>query len=155
MLPFDFDIFAPSRVIIPWAKRLANGSWTSSVAEVGQRLGEEARVHQVQDRVLDAADVLVDRQPVVGGGAVPGGLVVARVEVADEVPGGVDEGVHRVGLAAGRAAAARALGRDPVLGRRQRALALRRVVLDLGQLDRQLVVGDRDDRRHLLAAGSQ
>ena len=27
--------------------------------------GEEARVEQVQDRVLDAADVLVDRQPVV------------------------------------------------------------------------------------------
>ena len=33
--------------------------------EVVQRLGEEARVQQVQDRVLDAADVLVDRQPVV------------------------------------------------------------------------------------------
>jgi len=29
-LPLDFDIFAPSRVIIPWAKRLANGSWTAS-----------------------------------------------------------------------------------------------------------------------------
>ena len=28
---------------------------------------------------------------------------------------------------------------------RQRALALRRVVLDLGQLDRELVVGHRDD----------
>ena len=43
------------------------------------------------------------------------------------------------------AAAARALGRDPVLGRGQRALALRRVVLDLRQLDRQLLVGHRDD----------
>ena len=30
MLPFDFDIFAPSRVIIPCVKRLANGSWTPS-----------------------------------------------------------------------------------------------------------------------------
>ena len=30
---------------------------------VRQRLHEEARVHQVQDRVLDAADVLVDRHP--------------------------------------------------------------------------------------------
>ena len=29
------------------------------------RAGEEARVEQVQDRVLDAADILVDRQPVV------------------------------------------------------------------------------------------
>ena len=32
---------------------------------------------------------------------------------------------------------------DPVLDRRQRALALRRVVLDLGELDRELVVGHR------------
>ena len=28
VLPFDEDIFAPSRVIIPWVKRLPNGSWT-------------------------------------------------------------------------------------------------------------------------------
>jgi hypothetical protein len=27
------------------------------------RAGEEARIEQVQDRVLDAADILVDRQP--------------------------------------------------------------------------------------------
>ena len=40
------------------------------VAEVGERLGEEARVHQVQDRVLDPADVLVDRHPL---GAAPHG----------------------------------------------------------------------------------
>ena len=41
------------------------------VTEVGERLGQEARIHQVQDRVLDPADVLVDRQPVVGRGAAP------------------------------------------------------------------------------------
>ena len=34
---------------------------------------------------------------------------------------------------------------DPVLGGGQRALALRRVVLDLGQQDRELVLGHRDD----------
>ena len=32
-------------------------------AHVVQHLGEEPRVQQVQDRVLDAADVLVDRHP--------------------------------------------------------------------------------------------
>ncbi len=43
---------------------------------------------------------------------------------------------RRAGPAAGRT------GRvDPVLGRRQRRLALGRVVVDVGQLDRQLVVG--------------
>ena len=30
--------------------------------------GEEARIEEVQDRVLDAADILVDRQPVIGDG---------------------------------------------------------------------------------------
>jgi hypothetical protein len=30
MLPFDLDIFAPSRVIIPCVNRRWNGSWTSS-----------------------------------------------------------------------------------------------------------------------------
>ena len=69
------------------------------VPEVGERLGEEARVHQVQDRVLDAADVLVDGHPLAQRRRVPRGLFVARVAVAQEVPGGVDERVHRVGLA--------------------------------------------------------
>ena len=30
VLPFDLDIFAPSRVIIPWVKRFMNGSCASS-----------------------------------------------------------------------------------------------------------------------------
>ena len=72
---------------------------------VVQRLDEEARVHQVQDRVLDPADVLVDRHPVVGDLSRPRLLVIAVVQVAEEVPGGIDEGVHRVRLATGLAAA--------------------------------------------------
>ena len=101
---------------------------------------------QVQDRVLDAADVLVDRHPVVGDLAVPRRLVVVRVEVAQEVPGGVDEGVHRVGLAARRAR--RSAGRSVLTQSSAAAsgdLALGRVVLDVGQHDRQLVLGHRDD----------
>jgi hypothetical protein len=39
-------------------------------ALVLQGAGDEAGVEQVQHRVLDAADILVDRQPVVGGGLV-------------------------------------------------------------------------------------
>ena len=50
--------------------------------------------------MLDATDVLVDGHPLVQRGRIPRGLVVGRVAVAQEVPGGVDEGVHRVGLAA-------------------------------------------------------
>ena len=100
---------------------------------VRERLHEAARVHQVQDRVLDAADVLVDRHPHVHGLAVPRRLVIVRVAVAQEVPGRVDERVHRVGLAAGR---------PPHFGQvvftqsvaARAATALRLVVVDVGQL---------------------
>jgi hypothetical protein len=108
------DIFAPSRVIMPWVKSALKGSLRLHQVEVRQRLHEEARVHQVQDRVLDAADVLIDRHPAVEDLRVPGGVVVAGVRVAQVVPGGVDERVHRVRLAPGRAAADRARGVDPV-----------------------------------------
>ena len=39
-------------------------------AELLQRAGPEARVEQVQDRMLDPADILGDRQPLLGFGAV-------------------------------------------------------------------------------------
>ena len=63
------------------------------------RAREEARVEQVQDRVLDAADILVDRQPVVDGLAVGRRGRDPRIGEAREVPGRVDERVHGVGLA--------------------------------------------------------
>jgi len=88
--------------------------------EVGEGLDEEPRVHQVQDRVLDAADVLIDGHPALQGSAVPGRLVVARVAVAQEIPRRVDEGVHRVGLPARRSAALRARRPHPVLGSGER-----------------------------------
>ena len=74
-------------------------------AFVAQRLGDEPGVKQVQHSVLDAADVLVDRQPVVGRGLVDR-FVRLRIDVAVEVPGAIDECVERVGLARRRAAAA-------------------------------------------------
>ena len=58
--------------------------------------------------MLDAADVLVDGQPVVRLLAVEGSLVVLRVGIAHVVPAGAGEGVHGVGLATGRRTALRA-----------------------------------------------
>ena len=69
--------------------------------------GEEARIEEMQDRVLDAADILVDREPVADGIRIDRHLRMRRAE-AREVPGRIDEGVHGVGLARGRPAAARA-----------------------------------------------
>src|SRR5207244_2176023 len=55
------------------------------------------------------------------------------------------ERVHRVGLAPRGARAARAARAYPALCRGQRRAPLRRVVLDLGQLYGQLLLGHRDD----------
>ena len=96
----------------------------------------------MQDRVLDATDVLVDGHPCVRRWTGKRLFLVARVEVAQEVPGRIDERVHRVGLATGRAGAGRALGLDPIGDGRQRALAFRCVVISVRQLHRQLVFGD-------------
>ncbi len=68
---------------------------------------EEARVEQMQDRVLDAADVLVDGHPVVERGLVRRRLGIGSRK-AREIPGAVDEGVHRVGFARGGLGACRA-----------------------------------------------
>src|SRR6185436_21067249 len=66
--------------------------------------------------------------------------VVVRVAVAQEVPGRVDEGVHRLRLALAGAAAGRTGDVQPRLVRGQRRLALRAVVVHLGQQHGQLVV---------------
>jgi hypothetical protein len=131
---------------------LANGSPSGCIAEqadIAHQLGPEARVEQVQDGVLDAADVLVDAALApVGDALVDHRLVVVRAAVAQEVPRRLDEGIHRVGLAPRRLAAFRAgafveLGH---LGQRTAGAGDRDV---LGQHDRQLVVG----HRHVAAAG--
>ncbi len=92
---------------MPCVSRLVNGSVERREPEVAHHPRPEARVEQVQDRVLDAADVLVHRHPV-RSALVDHRRVVAGAGVAEEVPGRVHEGVHRVGLAPRRAAALRA-----------------------------------------------
>ncbi len=82
--------------------------------------------------MLDAADILIDRQPVALGARRRSASLRRGAVKRSEVPGRVDEGVHRVGLAPRRLAAARAgdmlPGRmaveriaGPVEGRRRRA----------------------------------
>lgn len=77
-------------------------------AEIAHHLRPEAGVEQMEHGVLDAADVLVHRHPIVGALVDHGRGAVGRA-VALEVPGAVDEGVHRVGFALGVAAALRDL----------------------------------------------
>ena len=95
----------------------------------------------MQDGVLDAADVEIDRTPVADGPGVEGPLAVPRVAVAVEVPRRVHERVHRVGLSARRAAARRAGGLDELGYLRQGRVAPPAELGHLRQLDRQVLVG--------------
>ena len=125
------------------AQQVGEGLVTGEQAEVAADLGPEAAVEQVQDGMLDAADVVVDGHPAVGGLAAEGHLGVVRVAVADVVPARAGEGVHRVGLATGGLAADRAGGLVEVaaLGKR---LAGSKVEV-LGKRHGQLVVGHGHD----------
>ena len=114
------------------------------MAALAHRAGEEARIEQMQDRMLDAADILIDRQPVIGDRRIGRGRSVGRIGEAGEVPRRVDERVHRVGLAPRRPAALRT--GDVLPGR----MAIERIagLIEghvVGQLDRQILVGDGDD----------
>ena len=71
------------------------------------RAGKEPAVEQVQDRVFDAADILIDIHPVLGLGHLGRRLGPGRGE-AGEIPRTVHERVHRVGFAPGRFTAFRA-----------------------------------------------
>ena len=72
-----------------------------------------------------------------------GRSVAPGIAEAQEVPGGVDEGVHGVGLAAGRSPADGAGGVQEPLVEGQGRLAGREELDVVGRHDRQLVLGHR------------
>src|ERR1700744_5790898 len=98
----------------------------------------------MQDRMLDAADILIDRHPVIDGG--PYQRLIGRRGAAKprKIPGAVDEGVAGVGLTACGLAAARAIHVFPrgVMVERVARPIERHVVR---QAYRQLVIGYRHD----------
>ena len=71
---------------MPWVKRPLNGSFMIQSADFLHRPGEETGIKQVQDRVFDAADILVDRQPAIGRLRL-GRLVAIRCGEASKIPG--------------------------------------------------------------------
>ena len=112
--------------------------------EVAEHLRVEARVEQVQDRVLDAADVLVHGHPVLRRGAVEHAGLVARRAVAEEIPGRLDERVHRVRLAPRPAAAPGTARVDEARGVGERRGALARELDVAREHDGQVRLGLRD-----------
>lgn len=88
--------------------------------------------------MLDAADVVIDGHPTVGGLAGEGQLGVVRIGIAKVIPAGAGKGVHGIGLAFGRATADRAGGLVELLALGEVSPAPVKV---LGQRHRQLVLG--------------
>ncbi len=95
----------------------------------------------MQNRVLDAADILIDRHPVIDRRAIHRDLGMRAAE-AREIPGAVDEGVERIGLPPCRGTAARA--GDVLPGRMMIQRIARPVERHVvGQYHRQLIVRHR------------
>ena len=114
--------------------------WFSEIDQpsIVQHLCKEARIEQVQNGVFDAADVLIDRRPVIDFVFGERHLVVLRVGVAEIVPRGADERIHRVRLTLGIRAALWALAvhkRFTLCKRRDRTLVKRNI---FRQFNRQI-----------------
>ena len=114
-------------------------------ADVAEHAREEPRIQQVQNRVLDASDIEIDRHPVRGRLLAERQLAIFRIGEAEEVPRGVDERVHRVGLAPGGTAALRTFDVDELRNRRERRIAAPGELRHLRELHRQLLVRNSDD----------
>ena len=112
-------------------------------ADVIQELVPETAVQQMQGGVLHAAVVPVHGAPILERLLAGDGVVVLRVAVAQEVPARTGPLGHSVGLALGGGTAAGAGRADPLGMARQRAFAVlaRLKVLDLGQAQGQLALG--------------
>src|SRR5579884_466440 len=77
--------------------------------QIPHDLSEKAGIDQMQNGVLDAADVLVDRKPVTDLPGIEGPLAVVWVAIAVEIPRRIDEGIHGIRFAFRGASAAGAL----------------------------------------------
>ncbi len=145
--PCDFDILVPSMRTMPWREQTGEGlaELGRSDAHIAQGPREEAGIEQVQDGVLDAADVLVDRHPTGHQLRVERPVGGPRVAEAQEVPRRIHEGVHGVGLAGGRSAALWACRHAEGIARGQ-GRDTGRLELDVvGGEHGQLVLGHRHD----------
>jgi len=67
------------------------------MSRIAHDAGKEARIEQMQDRVLDATDILIDGKPIIRSLTVCRLFGLRRAETR-EIPGGIDEGIHRVRL---------------------------------------------------------
>ena len=134
------------------------------VAEVEQDLVPEAGVQQMEDGVLDAADVQIDPTGMVGtqvgarahpvalGGRIDEHVVVVRVAVAQLVPARSGPLRHHVGVAAIGLFAVTQVERHlhPVGDPIERALRLGELVVGIERARRELIGVGQRQRQHLV-----
>ncbi len=109
-------------------------------SQVAHHLAPKSRIQQVQNRVRDSADVLVDRKPVGDLRRIVRRAVVVRIGVAVEIPRRIHKRVHRVRFAPRRPAALRASRIHELRRRRQRRFAHARQLRIRRQQHRQILV---------------
>src|SRR5690625_2872180 len=140
---FDAAVFAAAQigVVQHHALREQAGEGLVEVdqAQIAHDARPEACIQQMQNRVFDAADVLVHGHPVIIA-LVDHSFVVVGAGVAHEVPRRIHEGIHGVGFATGICAALRAFAvqKGLVLFQRVSAAVGNQV---FGQQDRKLGFG--------------
>ena len=111
----------------------------ADITNIEKEFVPEARIKQMQHRVLRPADVKVNRHPVFFLRRVAAAIIIVRVDIPQIIPAASRPLRHRVCLAQGNPAALRAGRLEPVRRLRQRRLARRRrrVILHIRQLQRQ------------------
>ena len=113
------DVFAGFRVFVghplhhPLRQQTLEGLIKPQQTPIPQGLGEEARIEQMQNRVLDPAHVLIHRQPAVHGRTAEGQGGVVGIAIAQEIPARTHEGIHGVRFPPGLLAAAGAIHPHP------------------------------------------
>ena len=109
--------------------------------QITNNFREETRIQQVQNRMFHATHVHIDRAPFPDRLRVERTISVAGRNIAQEVPGRIHEGIHRVGIAAGALTALWAGNYSPVIGGSKGRLSLGRQLFTaqiIWQQNRQL-----------------
>ena len=89
-------------------------------ALIKKKFGEKTGIKQMQHGMLYTPDILVNRQPVINLLFTERSLLLARIRIAQIVPGRTKESIHGIRFPPGRAPALRAAGLHKIFAFQQR-----------------------------------
>src|SRR5262245_5166320 len=122
------------------AKQALEGLVEWKHPHVVEHLREKAGVNEVHVGVLASSNVLVNGKPTGGQRWVESFSLIPGIQVAEEVPGRVHEGVHGVHFPPGRLPALGARRETKALGSRQGGLSSGEELHVLREKDRQVLL---------------